>query len=417
MVYFGRRNTLQYLRLIYARCSPTVWLLALGRLVDMTTLWMAIPFMSLFVKQAGGSDVTVGLVLALNPVAQLIGNLLGGQWSDRRGRRPVILSAMGLRVFVLLGFAFSHSVWQLAVLWFGNGLVNALYNPAYTAAIADATPPARRADAFSLSRVASNLGVGLGPLLGSALGIGAQQLIFTLAAISSASVAAMFFFRLPETHSGGLVPPAEGSRLRQTFTSWATIFSDKALLVFVAGGMLSQLAYGQINSSLALHLAGTMPDYEKVYGLIWTLNGILVVLLQIPVTSLFTRMPMMVASVAGTVTFAAGYLLFAGAGSAFQIHAATVVWTLGEIILAVPNTTYVTDIAPASLRARYAGAGALDRALGGIVAPMLGTAVLHAFGGPWTMTGAAAAVLGAGMLFVMAERERTRRLALQGSAA
>ncbi|HYF91188.1 MAG TPA: MFS transporter [Symbiobacteriaceae bacterium] len=404
---------MQYLRNIYARCSPTVWLLALGRLVDMTTLWMAIPFMSLFVKNAGGSDVTVGLVLALNPVAQLLGNLVGGQWSDRRGRRPVILFAMGLRVFVFLGFAFSHTVWQLAALWFGNGLVNALFNPAYTAAIADATPLDRRTEAFSLSRVASNLGVGLGPLLGSVLGVGAQQLIFTLAAISSAIVGAAFYFWLPETYAIDRVPPPAGGRLRQTFESWATIFADRALLVFVAGGVLSQIAYGQIHSSLVLHLAAWLPDYETVYGLVWTLNGILVVLLQIPITAVFKRMPMMAASVAGCGTFAAGYLLFAWAGTGLQVHAATVVWTLGEIILAVPNTTYVTDIAPGSLRARYVGAAALDRALGGVVAPVIGTAVLQAFGGRWAMTGAGILVLGAGGLYAMAERERTRRLALE----
>lgn len=416
-MYFGRRSILHYLRAIYTRCSPTVWLLALGRLVDMTTLWMAIPFMSLFVKNAGGSDFMVGVVLALNPVAQLIGNLVGGQWSDRRGRRPVILFAMGLRALVLLGFAFSHSVWELAALWFGNGLVNALYNPAYTAAIADATPPAGRAEAFSLSRVASNLGVGLGPLIGSALGVDAQQFVFTMAAISSASVATAFYFRLPETHTGGPAQPQAGSRLRETFSSWATIFADRALLVFVAGGILSNIAYGQINSTLALHLADSMPAYEQVYGLIWTLNGILVVLLQIPVTAIFKRMPMVAASISGCVTYAVGYLMFAMAGTAFQVHAATVVWTMGEIIVAVPNTTYITDIAPAGLRARYAGAGALDRAVGGIIAPMLGTAALQAIGGRWTMTGAGAAVLLAGVMFSLAERERTRRLALEVNAA
>lgn len=392
-----------------------MWLLALGRLVDMTTLWMAIPFMSLFVKNAGGSNLTVGLVLALNPVAQLLGNLIGGQWSDRRGRRPVILAAMGFRAVVLLGFAFSHSVWQLGALWFGNGLVNALYNPAYTAAIADATPPAGRTEAFSLSRVASNLGVGLGPLLGSALGVGAQQLIFTLAAISSALVATAFFLWLPETHHRAQAQPQSGSRLRQTFESWATIFADKALLVFVAGGVLSQIAYGQINSSLALHLSETMPNPEKVYGFVWTLNGILVVLLQLPVTAVFKRLPHVVASIAGCATFAVGYLLFALSGTAFQVHGATVIWTIGEIILAVPNTTFVTDIAPSDLRARYAGAGALDRAVGGIFAPMLGTAALHAFGGRVTMAGAAAVVLCAGVMFTLAERERSRRLTLQAA--
>ena len=404
---------MNYLRNIFAGVSPTVRLLALGRLVDMTTLWMAIPFMSLFVKNACGSDLTVGLVLALNPVAQLIGNLAGGQWSDRRGRRPVILYAMGLRAFVLLGFAFSHSVWQLAILWFGNGLVNALFNPAYTAAIADATPPAQRADAYGISRVASNLGVGLGPLLGAALGVGAQQTIFTLAAISSALVAVAFYFWLPETHRGEQAEPMAGSRLRQTFDSWATIFADRALLVFVAGGVLGQIAYGQVNSTLALHLAETLPDYEKVYGFVWTLNGLLVVLLQLPVTAIFKRVPMMVAAIVGCATFAAGYLLFAWSDTALHVHTATVVWTVGEIILAVPTSTYITDIAPVNLRARYAGAGALDRAVGGIIAPMLGTAALHAFGGRWAMVGAGASILCAGVMYSLAERERTRRLLLE----
>jgi MFS family permease len=405
------------LRSIYARHSPTVWLLAMGRLVDMTTLWMAMPFMAIFVQRAGASATITGLVLALNPVAQLVGNLVGGQWSDRKGRRPVILFSMGLRVFVLLSYAFASQVWQFAILSFLNGLVNALFNPAYTAAIADSTAPRERVEAFSLSRVMSNLGVGIGPLIGSAFGIEAQKVIFSLAALSSLIVGTGFFLYLKEPMKQRVAAIAGQSRLRQTLQNWGTVLTDRALFIFIAGGILSQIAYVQVNSSFSIHLSHTMPNYEHVYSLIWTMNGALVVLLQLPITALFKRSRMVIPAVLGPVAFSVGYICFGLATTAFWIHAATVVWTLGEIILAVPATTFATDVAPAELRARYVGAGALDRAVGGIIAPILGTAVLQHFGGQVVMLGAAGSVLGAGLLFSIAERERTKRSARQAECA
>jgi MFS family permease len=259
---------LAYLRTLIRRYSPTVWLLTVGRLVDMTTLWMSLPFMAIYIKRAGASAAVIGLVLALNPVAQLVGNIIGGQWSDRRGRRPVILFAMGFRVFVLIGYAFSSHVWQFALLSFANGLVNALFNPAYVAAIADSTPPNKRADAFSLSRVMSNLGVGLGPLVGSALGVGAQRFVFLAAALSSGIVTMLFFRYLAEPMKS-LIQSVDGNRLRETLTNWGAVLTDRALFIFLIGGILSQMAYFQITSSLSIHLSTTMPNYEHVYSLIW----------------------------------------------------------------------------------------------------------------------------------------------------
>lgn len=401
------------LRRIYRRYSPTVWLLSVGRLVDMTTLWMAIPFMAIFIQRAGATATMTGLVLALNPVAQLLGNLIGGQWSDSRGRRPVILFSMGLRVVVLLSYAFATEVWQFAILSFGNGLVNALFNPAYMAAIADSTEPHERVEAFSLARVMTNLGVGLGPLLGSAFGVEAQRMIFSLAALSSLIVCVAFFFRLQEPMRSTVQIFTGESRLRQTLRNWSTILTDRALFIFIAGGILSQIAYAQIHSSLSIHMSHTMADYERVYSLIWTFNGILVVLLQLPITALFRRTRLVVPAVLGPVAFAVGYAIFGFAPTASWVLTAAAVWTIGEIILAVPQTTFATDIAPPELRARYVGAAALDRAVGGIVAPILGTAVLQAFGGQVVMLGASGVVLLAALLFGLAERERAKRLAQQ----
>ncbi|MGE5591305.1 MAG: MDR family MFS transporter [Bacillota bacterium] len=411
---------MRHLRNIYSRFSPTLWVLAVSRLVDMTTLWMAIPFMSLFLKRAGASDTLTGMILALNPIASVFGGLLGGQVSDVRGRKPVLLGAMSLRVMVLLGYAFATQVWQFAILAFLNGLVASFFQPAFTAAIADVTPPERRPEAYSLSRVASNLGVGLGPLLGGLLGVSHQTLIFLIAATSTTLAGLLIFRRVPETLPDearrALSPRAAGGR--DVLSAWATVFQDWALLIFVLAGLLSQVAYQQINSTYAVTLVSRLANYDRVYGMIWTINGLLVVLLQIPITALFERFPMAVAAMTGCLTFALGYLLFAAAAVSVQplaIYLAAVVWTLGEIVLAVPQSSYVTDIAPEAIRARYAGAAGLPWALGGVIGPTVGTTLKGIVGGPAVMAGVSVLAVLAGFLFLVAERERSRRLAALAS--
>jgi len=415
-------TSVRHLRDIYNRFSPTLWVLAISRLVDLTTLWMAIPFMSLFLKRAGASDALTGLVLALNPIASVFGGLLGGQVSDVRGRKPVLLGAMSLRVLVLLGYAFATQVWQFAILAFLNGLVASFFQPAFTAAIADVTPPERRPEAYSLSRVASNLGVGLGPLLGGLLGVSHQTLIFSIAATSTTLAGLLIFWQVPETLPDqtrrAQSPRAAGGR--DMLSAWAAVFQDWALLIFVLAGLLSQVAYQQIGSTYAVTLVSRLTDYDRVYGMIWTINGLLVVLLQLPITALFERFPMAVAAMTGCLTFGLGYLLFAAAAVSVQplfIYVAAVVWTLGEIILAVPQSSYVTDIAPEAIRARYAGAASLPWAIGGVIGPTVGTTLKGIVGGPAVMAGVSVLAVLAGFLFIVAERERTRRLAALAAGA
>lgn len=418
---------MNYLKNVYGRYSPTLWVLAISRLIDMTTFWMAWPFISLFLKHAGASETSTGLVLALPALASLLGNLVGGQLSDIRGRKPVLLSGMAIRVFVLLGYAFALQVWQFAILGFMNGLMNALFQPAFTAVIADVTPPEKRPEAFGLSRVASNLGVGVGPLLGGLLGIGHQTLIFSLAAVSSALAGLLIFLKVPETlptltsgaaSSAGAAGQDQPTRAlprnpKEVLSAWATIFQDKALLIFVLAGILSTLAYQQISSSYALTLYDRLPNYDKIYGSIWSINGLLVVVLQLPITFFFERFPMAVAAFSGPLTFAVGYLLFGAAAVARNglfVQLAAAVWTMGEIILAVPQTTYIADIAPEDARARYAGASSLPWGIAGMIGPILGTALKHSIGGAAVITGAAGVVFVAGFLYVAAERQRTQRL-------
>src|SRR5262249_30070953 len=145
-----------------------------------------VPIMPKLVEQLVGGDISdasfaVGLLTALYAVMQFFAAPLLGALSDRFGRRPVVLLALGgLSVdYVLLIFA--PNLWWLVAGRIIAGIGGATFTPA-SAYVADVSPPEKRAANFGLIGVAFGLGFIGGPALGGLLGDGNLRLPFLVAA-------------------------------------------------------------------------------------------------------------------------------------------------------------------------------------------------------------------------------------------
>jgi MFS family permease len=100
-----------------------------------------------------------------------------GRFSDRVGRRPTLLIALGAAGIAYLIFGFAHSLLVLflsrLVQGAGGGTVGVIQ-----AYVADSTDPKDRARALGWLSATTNLGVALGPVLGSfAIALGKRDLI------------------------------------------------------------------------------------------------------------------------------------------------------------------------------------------------------------------------------------------------
>jgi MFS family permease len=156
--------------------------------VDMLGLLMIIPLLPFYVKELGGSGVNVfgihlgigliiGFIVASFTLAQLLSAPLWGHFSDRVGRRPTLLIALGAAGIAYLIFGFAHSLLLLflsrVVQGAGGGTVGVIQ-----AYVADSTDPKDRARALGWLSATTNLGVALGPVLGSfALALGKRDLM------------------------------------------------------------------------------------------------------------------------------------------------------------------------------------------------------------------------------------------------
>jgi len=156
--------------------------------VDMLGLLMIIPLLPFYVKTLGGSGVDIlgmhlgigliiGVIVAAFTLAQLLSAPLWGHFSDRVGRRPTLLIALGAAGIAYLIFGFAHSLFLLflsrVVQGAGGGTVGVIQ-----AYVADSTDPKDRARALGWLSATTNLGVALGPVLGSfALALGKRDLM------------------------------------------------------------------------------------------------------------------------------------------------------------------------------------------------------------------------------------------------
>ena len=156
--------------------------------LDMVGLLKIIPLLPFYVKTFGGSGIdvigihigigtVVGFIIAAFTVAQLLSAPMWGRLSDRVGRRPVVIIALTASGIAYLIFGFANSLFLLflsrLVQGAGGGTVGVIQ-----AYVADSTDPRDRARALGWLSATTNLGVALGPVLGSfAIALGKRDLM------------------------------------------------------------------------------------------------------------------------------------------------------------------------------------------------------------------------------------------------
>ncbi|MFL5599798.1 MAG: MFS transporter [Gemmatimonadaceae bacterium] len=147
--------------------SGKLFVLIITNFVDMVGLLMIIPLMPFYAREMGGGALVVAILMGAFTAAQLISAPLWGRFSDRYGRRPALLVGLSAACIAYVVFAYATSIWLLLlsriVQGAGGGTVGVIQ-----AYVADSVEPESRAKALGWLSAATNVGVAIGPALGSA---------------------------------------------------------------------------------------------------------------------------------------------------------------------------------------------------------------------------------------------------------
>lgn len=367
----------------------TVWILVLARAVNRLGAF-TLPFLAVFlVSDAGASVQEAGYLLAAFGLATIPSRLFGGRLADRIGGKPTILLGLVGTAAALLLVARSQSLVEAAVAVVLLGLAFEVYEPPSQSIIADVTSPEQRPAAYSLLAAAmAAAGMAAGLLAAGLAGFDLRWLFVVDAAtcLLCAAVVAALLPASARTASGNEAP--------------ANPWADPRLRTMLACGTAFAVVYLQLTVVLPLTVAdrGLQP---WLVGVLLTVSAATMVIGQ----PLLPAMSDLRAMSRGYVLLGLGLLATGLVTDVVGFVAATVLWSVGDLLLLGRAYTIVAGLAPDHARGRYLAAYGTSWGAAAIVAPLLGTQLL-ALGGPvlvWSSFAAVALVLAAAQPFVLAQ--------------
>jgi MFS family permease len=365
------------IRNVYYRFEPELWVMTITQFFIAFGFSICIPFLSLYLYQDRGLSMTmVGIIILVGGLCSAISQALGGVLSDRFGRRPILLIAALVSILLYSGLSvfigISAPVWAIAIAYIAGRSMLTTTRPVISAMVADFTSKERLTEAYGILRIGANIGWAAGPAIGGYLATFLSYgWLFGIAPLTCGIISLIIFFFIRES--------SHGMSRGAGFRSMLAIANDRNFLVFAVISLLLFIVMGQMISTLSIFTVDMLVFSTAQFGLLLTLNGLIVIFFQYQMTLALRRIAKFRALILGSLLYAFGYLSLGWITQFEWALVAMAVITGGEIIHAPVSLSVIGELSPQDQRGQYMGLYGLSQTIGMAIGPLLGGVLIDAF--------------------------------------
>lgn len=354
-----------------------MWVLFWATLINRSGT-MVLPFLALYMtKQFHYSDAEAGLTLAVYGAGALLTSPVIGKIADRVGAFRIMklsLAATGIMFFL---YPFISGYYLILAFTFLIAIINEAFRPANMSLISEVVPAPQRRTAYALNRLAVNLGMSIGPVVGGLLTLINFSIIFYVDGITSL----IAFFFLITAHWNKISEPEESHvQAGSIETGHLGALKDKQLLFLLFGLIPVVIVFFQHMSTMPLFLVHDLGFSPATYGALTIINTGLIILIEVPLSSYLSTWSDRKSLVAGALLTAIGFGAMTFAHTIPLLIITIIIWTFGEMIVFPASAAYVSEIAPARKRGEYMGFYQMSFSISFMAGPWLGTLVLEKSG-------------------------------------
>lgn len=343
-------------------------------LVDVFGMTLVLPLLAIYAESFHATPLEATLLVSVFAACQLVSAPLIGHWSDRIGRKPMlVLSQIGTFIgFVILAEA--HALWMIYVSRIIDGATagNLSLVQAY---IADNTLPEDRAKSLALIGIAFGLGFFIGPSLTGYLS--AKYTLATpiwLAAVMSMGSILCTLTLLTGGHAG--VPHAE-RREMLNWRTYAVYFAQPGLRERLLQFFFYILSFSTFMSGFALFAERRYtwqghPFSPREIGFVLGYVGLLGIILQGGLIGrLVKRYGEATLVAAGFVSLIVGYSWLGVSYTVASLLGVATIFSFGIGIVRPTLSSLITQYASRNEQGIVAGLTSSLNSLGNIIAPVV----------------------------------------------
>lgn len=354
-----------------------LWFLIIGTFVNTVGSSFLWPLNSIYIHHILGKSLTVaGMVLMLNSLAAVFGNLLGGYLFDKFGGFKAILIGVICNLSALIALTIWHDWPQYVVLLTLLGFSGGIVFPSIYAMAGSAWPEGGR-KAFNAIFLANNVGVAIGPAIAGLI----ADINFEYVFITNLATYFLFFLVVVTTFKRFEV----GSIAPKNVIAESAGTKDRApliaLIILSVSLVFCWIAYSQWMATISTYTQ-TLNISLSQYSLLWTINGVLIVAVQPIIKPLIQRWEDKIKHqlVLGLVLMAISFGVVYFAGDFRMFAAAMVLLTLGEVFFTPVIPMIANKLAPPGRQGFYQGLVNSATTIGRMIGPLFGGFMVDMYG-------------------------------------
>ncbi|WP_312750060.1 MFS transporter [Epilithonimonas hominis] len=361
--------------------SREAWMLSIVMLINRSGS-MVLPFLGVYMTDhLKFSLENTGIVLSFYGIGSVLGSWLGGFLTDKFGEYYIQSWSLFLSAPIFIIMPFFSSVEMMALLIFLQSSISDTFRPANSVAITKYARPENLTKAFSLNRMAINLGFSIGPALGGILSGISYNFLFIvngIGAVTAGIIYVIFFRRRNKIFR-------EKKKLEPTKTIEKTVtkspYKDYPFLLYSFLCAVFAVCFFQFFNTIPLFYKDVAKLDQSTIGFILGYSGFIIVLLEMPLVSLAERVlkiPQILSI--GIIMSSFSYLLLLFGSNIPLLLLSMSILSIAEIWV-LPFMSTVTALrAERGNKGAYMGLNGIAFSFSFIFTPFLGTYVVSHFG-------------------------------------
>lgn len=265
--------------------------------------FIQLPIITPYALELGASNVLAGGIVAIYSLTNMIGNIVGGHWIDRFGRKRMLILGMTSVAVILLFYPLAATGGQLFIVRLLHGLAGGVLIPAAFAYVGDQTSKQNRGKAMALTGACIGIAAIAGPAIGGILAARSKiEYVFYLVAILFVPTILLALKVIKESFKAT-------ERNKVSLQHFIPLLKNKLLLQASLAAFALMVSNGTLSFALPIKVADMGASSSTTGTLLSTFGVVALIVFLTPINRIYDRIAPVKLVVVGLIIISSVHVL------------------------------------------------------------------------------------------------------------